>query len=575
MKVFHRLPRRCCPLAAVLVASLGIGLLAWRDHRWIDEMGHLGAGGHAWASGDFQLYKVNPPLVRLLGSVPLVFSGYPLRADLAFSDVRLEEVAAFRDRQSVRLEWHCGSALQRELGVNFHWFLFLGRMVLLPFFLGTSLVLWLWTRTLYDDRAAALAVFAWCSLPEVLNWSTRITPDSATSFSWLLVWFCAWRCIEMPSLPATVVTGLAWGVSLCIKSSALFLPGLMFVAWVAHRSIRGRQSSWLLCSDACRAAIVACIGLVFLATAYGWREVGSTLQEYRFVSTPLNGGTPTLQNRFFDTWLGAIPVPLPRLFLEGIDLQKAHFDQGGACYFAGRSSEKGWWWFYLAAAPLKAPVGSLGLFAMGLYYAIFRSPRRLDRRRCADAVFLLLPSVLLFVLVSSQTGHTRNLRYLLPCYPFVVALLAGILRTAPHPRVLVALLALSAAECVTAYPNMFNFANWFAGGPKASYYWFPGSSHDAGVEELAVGRWLASQPEMLPAAVSCSNSYYQVLGLSLARPGVQPRCYVFSRREAADMGLVHIKPLAEIGSAYLVFPADLPVVRGVTVHGPVWEKIKL
>ena len=36
-----------------------------------------------------------------------------------------------------------------------------------------------------------------------------------------------------------------------------------------------------------------------------------------------------------------------------------------------------------------------------------------------ENLILLAPAVCLFVLVSSQTGFSRYLRYVLPCYPFV------------------------------------------------------------------------------------------------------------------------------------------------------------
>jgi len=63
-----------------LVVSLFVlhaGFAAWigaTNAPSLDEAGHLAAGSAALRSGSFDLYSVNPPLVRLSAALPVVFA---------------------------------------------------------------------------------------------------------------------------------------------------------------------------------------------------------------------------------------------------------------------------------------------------------------------------------------------------------------------------------------------------------------------------------------------------------------------------------------------------------------------
>src|SRR6516164_7924098 len=58
-----------------LLLTIHAGLLAWQAWRYsptIDEPGHLVAGMSHWKFGRFDLYRVNPPLVRLVAALPML-----------------------------------------------------------------------------------------------------------------------------------------------------------------------------------------------------------------------------------------------------------------------------------------------------------------------------------------------------------------------------------------------------------------------------------------------------------------------------------------------------------------------
>ena len=81
----------------------------------------------------------------------------------------------------------------------------------------------------------------------------------------------------------------------------------------------------------------------------------------------LTGEGPTLPprletahwgNRFTNSNLGELPVPLPTDYLRGIDVQWQDFEQGWHSYLRGEWRNHGWWYYYLYALAVKVPLGS-------------------------------------------------------------------------------------------------------------------------------------------------------------------------------------------------------------------------
>ena len=143
--------------------------------------------------------------------------------------------------------------------------------------------------------------------------------------------------------------------------------------------------------------------------------------DYQFLSRSLGGSEleeGRLGNKFAETWMAKLPVPLPRNSVQGIDRQKHHFERPDWSYLAGEWREKGWWHYCFYAAAVKEPLGSwlLGLIAVVLCLAGRRY--RTDWR----TEWLLIASFcMLLLFISSQRGFNRHLRYALPAFVTFVA----------------------------------------------------------------------------------------------------------------------------------------------------------
>src|SRR5258707_13717548 len=69
-------PGLCVHAIVIGALAIDVVLLGWSalEHSptW-DEVGHLPAGVSHWRFQRFELYRVNPPLVRMVAALPVLF----------------------------------------------------------------------------------------------------------------------------------------------------------------------------------------------------------------------------------------------------------------------------------------------------------------------------------------------------------------------------------------------------------------------------------------------------------------------------------------------------------------------
>ena len=170
-------PRSIIPAANrrgwVIPAALlcHIVLLVWgaADHSpSVDEVGHMAAGVSHWQFGRFDLYRVNPPLVRLVAAIPVVLS---------------QPETDWGDFPSARPEFSCGRTFIEKSGARSLWLFTIARWACIPFSLLGARMCYLWGRDLYGAAAGRLACLLWCFSPTILGQAQMITPDTgATAF---------------------------------------------------------------------------------------------------------------------------------------------------------------------------------------------------------------------------------------------------------------------------------------------------------------------------------------------------------------------------------------------------------
>jgi hypothetical protein len=253
--------------------------------------------------------------------------------------------------------------------------------------------------------------------------------------------------------------------------------------------------------------------VVVINLGYEFQGTGRPLKDFHFVSRLFTGNAtddPMRQtdSRFRDSWLGQLPVPLPAHYVLGIDQQRQHCEGGVFhSYLAGQWREHGWWYYYLHALAVKVPLGVWGLVLWGLILTLTGHP---SSARWVDELTRWLPAGIIFAFVSSQTGFSHHMRYVLPFCPFVL-IATSKLAYFLHPArwkagLLVAVLFLWAlASSLAIHPHYLSYFNELAGGPDNGHEHLLDSNIDWGQDLLYLKDWLDQHPDVRPLGLAYYN----------------------------------------------------------------------
>lgn len=436
--------------AVFLLLAIHTGLLAYSAYvhsPTLNEPGHLVAGLSYWKFGRFDVYNVNPPLVKMVAALPVMAVGYE------------EDWSGFSTGLGARPEFAMGEDLVAANGERSFFLLMIARWACIPFSWLGGLVCYLWARDLFGRPSGVIACAIWCFEPNILAHASLITSDAAGTALGLAACYTFWRWLKHPTWSQAAITGVVLGLAELTKTTLILFYPLWPLMWLVYRwSDRHAMHVREWIREAGMLVTRMLIGLYVLNLGYGFEESLKPLGEFRFVSDMLTerepgkrkstsengifsfpveerqqaGSSGSARNRFANSWLAAISVPLPKNYLQGIDLQQRDFeDYGRSSYLRGEWHDRGWWYYYLYATAIKVP---LGLWVIGVFALI--AAVRMPTFKLASAAttprdlfIILFPPLVVFCVVSSKTGFNEHFRYVLPCFPFIFVFASGTFRS--------------------------------------------------------------------------------------------------------------------------------------------------
>jgi 4-amino-4-deoxy-L-arabinose transferase-like glycosyltransferase len=517
--------RRRFRAAVLVLLVLHAGLLAWgasRHSPTIDEVGHFPAGLRHWQEGRFDLYRVNPPLVRMVATLPVL------------AERPVTEWHRYLPDYKSRQEFTVGRQFIARNGERSFWYFTIARWACIPFSLLGGFICWRWAGELFGQAAGLLALALWCFCPNVLGNAQMITPDTGATALGVAAHYCFWRWLKQPDWRGALLAGVVLGLAELTKTTWILLFGLWPVLWVVWRWPERRaleRRAWL--RQCGQLSVVLLLGLYLINVGYGFEGSFEPLSSFSFKSKTLSGRpdsdasptSPSPSNRFVGTFLGSLPVPVPRAYLLGIDQQKAEFESGFLSYLGGEWRHGGWWYYYLYGLAVKVPLGTWVMALLALLLALGRPSFRASWR---DELFLLTPMVLVLTLVSSQTGFNHHLRYTLPAFPYAFILMSRVaLLVTQGAKVLLALagtaLAWSVASSLMIYPHSLSYFNELVGGPEQGSAHLVDSNLDWGQDLLYLRDWLESHPEARPFGLVYFGGFDpRVAGIKFTLPPFGP-----------------------------------------------------
>ena len=377
---------------------------SWRvySNTW-DEPEHLAAGVELLDRGRYEYDTEHPPLGRLfLALGPWLagahsFATPPPEGTLEGVDILYS-------------------------GGHYWRYLTLARLGALPFLALLLLVTWLWARrVLAAPSAALLAVTLLASVPPVLGHGALASLDVAAAATILLALYALQRWMSRGRLLDAALFGLAAGVAVVTKFSAVPFIVISLALLVPVHALRGPRWAAVGTRAGGRVLLLG-LGLAALTTlvpiflVYGPRAANPAGVALRF-----NWAVSyLLQRQGFDHALGALlsHLSLPRELTDlvnGIVAVKAHNDSGHRSYLLGQVRLTGWWYFYLVALAAKTPIPFLVAGPVGLGWLAARGWRRGDM--WALAPLIIVVAILAFACFFSRINI--GIRHILILYPFM------------------------------------------------------------------------------------------------------------------------------------------------------------
>jgi len=475
----------------------------------------MAAGISHWKLGHFEVYNVNPPLVRMLATVPVLAAG---------PEVRWRGARIWR-----RPEFDLGREFVAANGRRSLWLFTLARWATIPLSILGGYFCWLWARELYGREAGLFAVCLWCFSPSLLAYGQLLVPDVGATSIGVAAWYLFWRWLKRPTWGSALWAGVAFGLVQLTKTTWVILFGLWPMVWLVYRTRQPGYAASVRClgRELCQLGLVLLLGTVVVNAGYGFEGSMRRLGQFEFVSKTLTGAGELNYplekgNRFRESWAGALPIPLPANYVLGMDLQRSDFESKLWSYLRGQWKDGGWWYYYLYALAIKLPLGTWGLIVLALLASLCCNGYAASWR---DEFVLLAPWLTILVLASSQTGFSHHMRYVLPIFPFAFIWMSKVARAfqfgwrrnpdqgrlpqrgkVKTNRVIAGIAAgallWSVGSSLWVYPHSLSYFNELVGGPLGGHDHLDNSNIDWGQDLLYLKRWLDDHPEASPLGLA-------------------------------------------------------------------------
>jgi hypothetical protein len=514
-----------------------------------DEANHLHAGYRYWQCRDFGYNVEHPPLAKLVAALPLRWM-------------------AVRDPFPAA----CGTSPGSDFAMG-RQFLFAGdpdhlltagRTAVSIFAVGTLLLAWFWTRAMFGRAAATIVATLLAFEPNLLAHGPLVTTDAAVSFGVLASGAALWFCARHPTWIRGIGAGLALGLAIAAKFSAIIAIPILIALLAAEFVMRRGQPRNSLRRAVLLTLVAACVSLAFVWTTYG----------FRFAARPGAGAVRLTRA----DWEPAAPHVLPALmkahvlpeaYVMGLGHVLAQAQTGQPTYLFGHLYGSGRWFYFPAVLLVKLTAPMWLLIVLALAYPWWRGRRQ-------DALYVVLPAVT-FLAFAMRSRLDIGVRHVLPLIVFLaIACGAAAASLMTKSRVakwaVVTLLVLHVATSLHAFPNYISYANELWGGPSGAYRAVTDSNTDWGQALKQVGRRAAgASPCWVLSPYPIPLAYYGVLCRDLrVEPADHIRGTVFVS-STAQSGALALEsgydpgdtfrgrtPSATVGgSAFLVYEGDI------------------
>jgi 4-amino-4-deoxy-L-arabinose transferase-like glycosyltransferase len=437
--------------------------------------------------------------------------------------------------------------------------LFVARLVTILAAAWFASIVFRWTHALYGLAPALFATLLFILDPNIIANSQLVTTDIFAAGVMTLSLYLTWRFAETRRWQDGLICAFVIGLSQLVKYTAIALVPLCLIvllmydwpilkAAIMHRDVRAAwrysvRAGAVVLAALATAVIVINLGFLFNRTF-------TPLSEYRFRSETFKTLQAGLSN------LGAVPIPVPYPYLEGLDWihdTEQRAGRYGNVYVVGHLSKpRGFPGYYVVASALKVPIATQVLFLSAL--AIFILDRRRRAQFLRKEVFLLLPATILGLYFNFFFNAQTGIRYYLVFFPLLYVFTGSLFGrwSAFSVRAKVASLAwlaYLALSVLSYFPYFTPYFNEFVWDKTQSYKFLADSNLEWGQSQEDLRQYLAEHPDAIPNPAGPQAGHLVVGGSDLVGILEDPRRYAWLRE--------NFEPVETIAYCYFVYRVSM------------------
>ena len=375
------------------------------------------------------------------------------------------------------------------------------RVVVMGLTLLLGATLYRWAAEWHGPLGGLLALFVYTFSPNMLAHGRLVTTDLALTCFFFLAVYTFQRLLVQPTVGRSIGAGLALGLALSSKASALLLiPVFVLLTllrsggpstalhfdWAQYKRrssgdalslSKGQGSGHRLGPDTTKPPRNFQDWFHRLASYVGWFVLTGLVA--LFVVWVLYG----LE---IGPWAEGWPaLPLPA-YVKTLLYVQHHGQRGHPAFLTERRSGGGWWQYFPIALALKTPlpilIGALGGTVLLLW-----------RRRWWAVLTGILPAALFFT-VAVFSSLNIGYRHVLPVVPFLI-LTSAALAELPWRRATIIVLGIGMALWLSVgtlgiYPDYLAYFNELAGGPDGGRRYLTDSNLDWGQDLIRLRDYL-------------------------------------------------------------------------------------
>jgi hypothetical protein len=432
-----------------------------------DEAQYPAAGYNCWKNADYKINIENPPLAKLLVSLPLIFFNLdiPVVSEVPVSHPHYHFVF--------------GHKFLAENKISQEKILFLSRIVILLVSIIFGITLYLFTKRHFGVHSAFISAVLYFFCPNILAYSCVATTDLLISFLIFLfviqfsmtlrhegsvVCSPAQRGEAISSLRQFLISGLILGLALLTKHTAfVLLPVAAVMILIKYLT---EETPEIFTKEKFYDRLVLMMSAAFIVVIAGYRIVH--IKEY---FQGLNGVLPLIT-----TGLGS-----------------------GQVYMSGKYSTGGWWYYYIFVFLLKTPIPVILLMISALI-SIFKRKTLI----IYPELTYILPAAAVILVSLSLSKYQIGMRTLLPVYPFLFVWLSEevgqLWNKKGFGRTLVVVSGVwYIFSAVNIHPHHLAYFNELAGGAKNGSKYLADSNIDWGQDLPLLAKRLkvAGNPQII------------------------------------------------------------------------------